>query len=123
MVFDEGGKLFVLELLGGVTGGMGKAVFPVGVFVGERDVAAVFAAAAFPLVLGDVDGDAIKIGGELGFAAEAGQSAEEAEKDILGEIFKVGLLEVWAGKAGKRSKDHDFMGFDDLLEGGWIVQG
>jgi len=60
------------------------------------------AAAAFPLILGDVDGDAIEVGGELGVAAELGQGTEEAQKDLLGEVFDV---RAGAGEPMERAKD------------------
>ena len=83
MGIDGVGELVLFELLDGIGGGVFEAVFPVGV-VGEGEVAAVFAAAALPLVLGDVDCDAIEVSGDMGFAAEVGEGAEEAEEDVLG---------------------------------------
>jgi len=67
----------------------GETVFPAGGVVGEGDVGVAVAAAALPLVLGYVDGDAVEVGGDEGFAAEAGEGAIEAEEDILGEVVEV----------------------------------
>src|SRR5580700_11885946 len=79
LLFDGLLKLALFELLLGVAVGVGEAVFPAGGVVGEGDVGAVVAAATLPLVLRDVDGDAVEIGGDEGFAAKAWQSAIEAE--------------------------------------------
>jgi hypothetical protein len=114
LLFDCLLKLAFFYLLLGVTVGVGEAVFPAGGVVGEGDVSAVVAAAAPPLVLGDVDGDAIEVGGDEGFAAEAGQGAIEAEKDILGEVVKVLAA---AGETQEGAKDHVLMVVYHLLEG------
>src|SRR6266550_6480674 len=63
LFFDGLLKLALFDLLLGVAVGVGEAVFPAGVVVGEGDVGAVVAAAALPLVPGDVDGDAVEVGG------------------------------------------------------------
>jgi hypothetical protein len=107
-------KLVLFELLLGVAVGVGEAVLPAGGVVGEGDVSAVVAAAAPPLVLGDVDGDAIEVGGDEGFAAEAGQGAIEAEEDILGEVVE---MLAAAGEAQESAEDHVLMVVYHLLEG------
>jgi hypothetical protein len=112
-------ELAFFELLLGVTVGVGEAVFPAGGVVGEGDVGAVVAAATLPLVLRDVDGDAVEIGGDEGFATKAGQSAIEAEEDILGEVLEVLAA---AGEAQKGAKDHVLMVAYHLLEGEIGVQ-
>jgi hypothetical protein len=119
LLFDGLLELVVLELLLGVAVRVREAVFPAGGVVGERDVGAVVAAAALPLVLGDVDGDAIEVGGDEGFAAETGQGAIEAEEDVLGEIVEVLAA---AGEAQEGAEDHGLMVADQLLEGEIRVQ-
>jgi len=114
LLFDGLLKLALLYLLLGVAVGVGEAVFPAGGVVGERDVGAVVAAAALPLVLGDVDGDAVEVGGDEGFAAEAREGAVEAEEDVLGEIVEVLAA---AGEAQEGAEDHVLMVAYDLLEG------
>ena len=120
--FDLLLKLVVFELLLGAAAGMLDAVFPgegvvgIGIVrcVGEGDEWPVFAAAALPLVLGDVDGDAVEIGGDEGFAAKVGQRAEEAQEDLLGEIVE---MLAGAGEAQEGAADHGLMVPDDLVEG------
>ena len=119
LLFDGLLKLALFELLLGVAVGVGEAVFPAGGVVGEGDVGAVVAAATLPLVLRDVDGDAVEIGGDEGFAAKAGQSAIEAEKDVLGEILEVLAA---AGEAQKGAEDHVLMVAYHLFEGEIGVQ-
>jgi len=68
------------ELLFGVTAGVLEAVFPVGVVLGDGDKGAIVASPALPLVLRDVDGDAIEVGREQGFAAKGGQGTIEPEE-------------------------------------------
>ena len=80
---------------------------------------AVVASSSFPLVLGDVDGDAVEIGSDEGFAAKAGESAIEAEKDLLGEIVDVLTA---SGEAQKGAEDHGLMVVHHLLEGEIGVQ-
>ena len=106
------------ELLG-VAVGVCEAVFPCGGFVREGDVGTVDAATALPLVLGDVDGDAVEIGGDEGFAAEAGQGAVETEEDILGEIVDVFVA---ASQTQEGAEDHGLMVAYQLLEGEVGVQ-
>ena len=77
------------------------------------------ASAALPLILGDVDGDAIEVGGDEGIAAEGGERAVEAEKDVLGEVVKVLAA---ASEAQEGAKDHRLMVAYDLLEGEIGVQ-
>ena len=103
--------LFELSL--GVAVGVGEAIFPAGGVVGEGDVGAVVAAAALPLVLRDVDGDAIKVGGDEGLAAEAGQGTIEAEEDVLGEVIE---MLAAAGEAQEGAEDHVLMVANHLLE-------
>ena len=114
LLFDGLLKLALFYLLLGVAVGVGEAFFPAGGVVGERDVGAVVAAAALPLVLGDVDGDAIEVGGDEGFAAEAGQGAVEAEEDVLGEVVE---MLAAAGKTQEGAEDHVLMVAYHLLEG------
>ena len=76
-------------------------------------------APALPLVLRDVDGDAVEIGGDEGVAAKAGQGAVEAEEDVLGEVVEVLAA---AGEAQEGAEDHVLMVVHDLLEGEIGVQ-
>ena len=119
LLFDGLLELALFYLLLGVAVRVGEAVFPAGGFVGEGDVGAVVAAAALPLVLGDVDGDAVEVGGDEGFAAEAGQGAIEAKEDVLGEVVEVFPA---AGEAQEGAKDHVLMVAYHLLEGEIGVQ-
>ena len=114
LLFDGLLELALLYLLLGVAVGVGEAVFPAGGVVGEGDVGTVVAAAALPLVLSDVDGNAIEVGGDEGFAAEAGEGAVEAEEDVLGEIVEVLAA---AGEAQEGAEDHVLMVAYHLLEG------
>src|SRR5260370_42456901 len=63
LLFDGLLELALLYLLFGVAVGVGETVFPAGSFVGEGDVSLAVAAAALPLVLGDVDGEGVEGGG------------------------------------------------------------
>ena len=119
LLFDGLLKLPLFYLLLGVAIGVGEAVFPAGGVVGEGDVGAVVAAAALPLVLGDVDGDAVEVGGDEGFAAEAGEGAIEAEEDVLGEVVE---MLAAAGEAQESAEDHVLMVAYHLLEGEIGVQ-
>jgi hypothetical protein len=83
-------------------------------------VGAVVAAAALPLVLRYVDGDAVEIGGEEGFAAKTGEGSVEAEENLLGEVFEVFPA---AGQAQEGAEDHGLMVAYDLLEGEIGLQG
>jgi len=114
LLFDCLLELALLDLLLGVAVGVGETVFPAGGFVGEGDVGVAVAAAALPLILGDVDGDAVEIGGDERVAAKAGQSAVEAEEDVLGEIVEVLAA---AGEAQEGAEDHVLMVAYHLLEG------
>src|SRR6266849_10915015 len=114
LLFDGLLELALLYLLLGVAVGVGEAVFPAGGVVGEGDVGTVVAAAALPLVLSDVDGNAIEVGGDEGFAAEAGEGGVEAEEDVLGEIVEVLAA---AGEAQEGAEDHVLMVAYHLLEG------
>jgi hypothetical protein len=119
-------ELALFERLESVGAGIFEAFLPgpggtlaVAVFFRERDVLAVDALAAFPFVLRDVDGDAVEIGADQGFAAKAGQGAVEAEKDVLGEIVEVVGV---TGQAREGAEDHLPMIADDLLEAGLVGQ-
>ena len=114
LLFDGLPKLALLYLLLGVAVRVGEAVFPPGGVVGEGDVGAVVAAAALPLVLRDVDGDAIEVGGDEGVAAEAWEGAIEAEEDVLGEVVE---MLAAAGEAQEGAEDHVLMVAYHLLEG------
>ena len=114
------------ELLVGRGRGVGEAILPeLGGFSGgcdgsrKGDEGAIDTTAALPLVLGDVDGDAVEIGGEEGFAAKGGQRAEEAEKDLLGEVFEV---LAGAGEAQESPEDSGLMLLDKGFELGVRVQ-
>src|SRR5258708_8154756 len=89
LLFDGLLELAFLDLLLGVAVGVGKTVLPSGGLVGEGDVGSVVAAAALPLVLRDIDGDAVEVGGDEGCAGKAGERAVEAEEDVLGESVEV----------------------------------
>jgi hypothetical protein len=114
LLFDGLLKLALLYLLLGVAIRMSETFLPAGGVVGEGDVGVAVAAAALPLVLGDVDGDAVEVRGDEGLAAEAGQGAIEPKKDVLGEI--VDVLPA-AGKAQESAEDHLLMVVYHLLEG------
>jgi hypothetical protein len=119
LLFDGLLKLALFYLLLGVAIRVREAIFPARGIVGEGDVSAVVAAAALPLILGDVDGDAIKVSGDESLAPEAGQGAIEAEEDILGEIVEVLAA---AGKAQEGAEDHVLVVVYHLLEGEIGVQ-
>jgi hypothetical protein len=119
LLFDGLLELAFFYLLLRVAVGVGEAVFPAGGVVGEGDVGAVVAAAALPLVLRDVDSDAVEVGGDEGFAAEAGEGAIEAEEDVLGEIVEVLAA---AGETQEGAEDHVLMVVYHLLEGEIGVQ-
>ena len=114
LLFDGLLELALLQLLFGVAPGVRQAVFPSGGFVRKRDVGVAIAAAALPLVLSDVDGDAVKVGRNEGVAAKAGQGAVEAEEDVLGKIVEVFAA---AGQAQESAKDHLLMIAYHLFEG------
>jgi len=82
-------------------------------------MAAIHLLAPLPLVLGDVDRDAVEVGADERFAAKAGQRAEEPEKDILGEIVERGIMGAAGappGEAQQGAEDHLLVIADDLLE-------
>ena len=114
LLFDRLLKLALFYLLLGVAIGMGKTIFPARGVIGEGDVGVAVAAAALPLVLGDVDCDAVEVGGDEGIAAKAGQGAVEAEEDVLSKVVEVLAA---AGEAQKGAKDHGLMVAHQLLEG------
>ena len=117
--FDGLLELALLQLLLGVAVGVGETVLPGGDIIGEGDVEVAVAAAALPLVLGDVDGDAVEVGGDEGVAAKAGQGTVETEEDVLGEVIEVLAA---AGEAQKGAEDHLLMVAYHLLEGEIGVQ-
>jgi hypothetical protein len=119
LLFDRLLELALFNLLLGVAVGMRETVFPGGGVVREGDVGVAVAAAAFPLVLGDVDGDAVEIGGDEGFASEAGKGAVEAEEDVLSEIVEVLAA---TGKTQEGAEDHGLVVLHHLLEGEVGVQ-
>jgi hypothetical protein len=112
-------ELALLDLLLSVAVRMGETVLPARGLDGEGDVSVAVPAAALPLVLRNIDGDPVKIGGDEGVAAKAGEGAIGAEEDILGEV-----VEVFAatGEAQEGAKDHVLMVLDHLLEGEIGVQ-
>jgi hypothetical protein len=114
VLFDGLLELMLLDLLFGIAAGVREAVLPAGGVVGEGDESEFVAAAAFPLVLSNVDGDAVEIGGEEGFAAKAGEGAVEAEEDLLGEVVDVFPA---AGEPQKGAEDHRLVVAYHLLEG------
>ena len=114
LLFDRLLELAFFYLLLGVAIRVGEAVFPAGGVVGEGDVGVAVAAAALPLVLRDVDGDAVEVGGDEGFAAKAGEGAVEPEEDVLGEVVEVFAA---AGEAQEGAEDHVLMVAYHLLEG------
>ena len=80
-----------------------------GLLVGEegrRREALAFAAAAFPLIVGDIYGDAVKIGGKHGVATEIGKCAIQTQENLLREVFH---MSARAGKAGERTEDSSLM--------------
>lgn len=112
-------ELTLLDLLLSIAVGMGEPVLPPGRVVGDGDVGVTVTAPALPLVLGNVNGDAIEIGSDKGFTAKAGEGAVEAEKHVLGEIVEVLTA---AGEAQERAEDHILMVAYHLLEGEISVQ-
>jgi hypothetical protein len=119
LLFDRLLELALFYLLLGVSVGMGETVLPAGGVVGERDVGAVVAASALPLVLGDIDGDAVEVSGDEGIATKAGKGAVETEEDVLGEVVE---MLAAAGEAQEGAEDHGLMVADQLLEGEISVQ-
>jgi hypothetical protein len=119
LLFDGLLELALLDLLLGVAAWVRETVLPAGGVVGEGDVGVAVAAAALPLVLRDVDGDSVEVGGNEGFAAKAGKGAVEAEEDVLGEVVEVFAA---AGETQKGAEDHGLMVADQLLEGEISVQ-
>lgn len=112
-------ELAFFYLLLGVATRMRKTLFPAGVVVGDGDMSAIVATPALPLVLGDVDGDAVEVGGEEGFATKVGESSVEAEEDLLGKVIEVFPA---AGETQEGSEDRGLMVVDHLLEGEIGVQ-
>ena len=107
-------KLAFFYLLLGISVGMGETVFPARGVVGKRDVGAVVAASALPLVLGDIDGDAVEVSGDEGIAAKTGKGAVETKEDVLCEVVDVFAA---AGEAQEGAEDHVLMVAYHLLEG------
>ena len=120
LLIDRLLELAFFYLLLGVAAGMGQTLLPCGGVVGERDMSAIVAAPAFPLVLGDVDGDAVEVGGKEGLATKVGEGSVEAKKDLLGKVVEVFPA---ACQAQEGSEDHGLMVADHLLEGEIVVQG
>jgi hypothetical protein len=114
LLFDGLLELALLYLLLSVAVWVRETVLPAGGLVGERDMSVAVAAAALPLVLRDVDGDAVEIGGDESLAAKAGEGAVEAEEDVLSEIVE---MLAAAGKAQEGAEDHVLMVAYHLLEG------
>ena len=114
VLFDRLLEFALLQLLLGVAVGVGEAIFPAGGVVGERDVGVAVATAPLPLVLGDVDGDPVEVGGDEGIAAKARQGTVKAEEDVLGQIVEVLAA---ACKAQEGAEDHVLMVAYHLLEG------
>ena len=112
-------KLALLDLLLGVAVRVGETVFPPGDVVGERDVGVAITTPALPLVLGDIDGDAVEVGGDEGIPAKTGQRAVETEEDVLGQIVEVLAA---AREAQEGPEDHLLMVAYHLLEGEIGVQ-
>jgi hypothetical protein len=113
LLFDGLLKLALLYLFLSIAIRVREAVFPAGGVVGEGDVGTVVATAALPLVLGNVDRDAVKVGSHQGFAAKAGQGTIEPEEDVLGKVVE--MLPA-AREAQKGSEDHLLMVEYHLLE-------
>ncbi len=111
--FDRVLELALLQLLLGVSPGMLEPVFPARNFVGERDMRANIPTPPLPLVLRYVHRNAIKIGGDQGFAAKARQRTIEAKKDILGEI--IDMLAA-PGQPQQGAKHHVLVLAHQLLE-------
>jgi hypothetical protein len=119
LLFDRLLEFALFDLLLGVAVGVGETIFPVGGVVREGDVFLAVAAAALPLVLGNVDGDAVEVGGDEGFAAKAGECAVETEEDVLGEVIE---MLATAGETQEGAEDHVLMVAYHLLEGEIGVQ-
>ncbi len=119
LLFDGLLKLALFYLLFGIAVGMGEPILPTGRVVGQRDVGAVVAAASLPLVLRNVDGNSVEIGGDEGFPAKAGEGAIEPKEDVLGEVIDVLAT---AGEPQKGAEDHLLMVAYHLLEGEIGVQ-
>ena len=119
LLFDGLLELAFFYLFLGVAVRVGEAILPAGGVVGEGDVGVAVAAAAFPLVLRDVDGDAVEVGGDEGFAAKAGEGAVEAEEDVLGKVVE---MLAAAGETQEGAEDHVLMVAYYLLEGAIGVQ-
>lgn len=119
LFFDGLLKLALFYLLFGIAIRMGEPILPTGRVVGQRDVGAVVAAASLPLVLCNVDGNSVEIGGNEGFPAKAGERAIEPKEDVLGEVIDVLAT---AGEPQEGAEDHLLMVAYHLLEGEIGVQ-
>jgi hypothetical protein len=84
VLFDRLLELALLQLLLGIAIRVGETIFPRGDIIGEGDMDISIATAALPLVLGDIDGNAIEVGRNEGISTKAGQGAIKAEKHVLG---------------------------------------
>jgi len=114
LLFDGLLELALFDLLLGVAIRVGQAILPAGCVVGQRDVGAVVAATTLPLILGDVDGDAVEVRGDQGLAAKAGEGTIKTKEDILGEVVDVLAT---AGEPQESAEDHLLMIAYHLLEG------
>ena len=119
VLFDRLLELALLQLLLGIAIRVGETIFPGGDIIGEGDMDISIATAALPLVLGDIDGDAVEVGGDEGIPAKTGQRAVETEEDVLGQIVEVLAA---AGEALEGAEDHVLMVAYYLLEGEIGVQ-
>ena len=71
------------------------------------------AATALPLILGDVDRDAVEKRGKLGVAAKVREGTIEAKKDFLGQVFQVG---AGTGEAMEGTEDKGLVLADEGFE-------
>ena len=120
MLLNEKLKLAIFEMLLGARRRMLEAIFPGSGVVRQGYVVMRQAMAALPLVLRDVDRDAIKISADKGLVAEAGQCAEEAQEDVLRQIVDVLLA---PDEPRECAEDHRLMLLNNLLECGCAGQG
>jgi hypothetical protein len=107
-------ELAFLDLLLGVAVGVRETAFPAVDVIGERDVGVTVAASSLPLVLRDVDGDAVEVGRDKSLATKAGQGTVEAEKDVLCQVVEVFAA---AGEAQEGAEHHVLMVAYHILEG------
>ena len=84
VLFDRLLELALLQLLLGIAIRVGETIFPGGDIIGEGDMDISIATAALPLVLGDIDGNAIEVGRNKRISTKAGEGAVETEEHVLG---------------------------------------